>query len=200
MKILIISGTPKTNGLTYSFVEAAEKTIKSENVEYETLHLVQLDLRKCKMCGDGWGICFNEHICKIGDEDGFNNLQKKFKEANAFVFISPVYWGEITEEFKIFLDRLRRCQATKQWSDRESEVSFLKGKPSILVGVAGGGGGGLLSALLDFERAITQMSGDEKPREHTGIFDYVMINRWNSEYKREAFVYSLKKLIELNRV
>ena len=53
MKILIISGTPKTNGLTYSFVEAAEATAKAENVEYETLHLAQLELQKCKMCGDG---------------------------------------------------------------------------------------------------------------------------------------------------
>ena len=200
MKILIISGTPKTNGLTYSFVEAAEETIKGENVEYETLHLSQLGLQKCKMCGDGWGVCFNEHICNVGDEDGFNNLQLTIREANAFVFITPVYWGEISEDFKIFIDRLRRCQATKQWNENDDVVSYLKGKPSILVGVAGGGGGGLLSALMDFERAISQMGGDERPREHTGIFDYVMVNRWNSEYKRHAFVYSLKKLIEFNRV
>ena len=199
MKILIISGTPKTNGLTYSFVEAAEKTAKEENVEYETLHLAQINLQKCKMCGDGWGICFNEHVCDVGEDDGFNNILKKVKEANAFVYITPVYWGEISEDFKIFIDRLRRCQASKKWDEREDEVSYLKGKPSILVGVAGGSGFGLLSALMDFERAISHMSGNEQPREHVGIFDYAMINRWNSEYKRVAFEYSLRKLIEFNR-
>jgi NAD(P)H-dependent FMN reductase len=148
------------------------------------------------MCADGWGICFKEHICALGDKDGFNALQKKVQEADAYIYITPVYWGEISEEMKIFFDKLRRCQATKQWDSREEEVSFLKGKPSIMVASAGGGGGGILSCLQDMERAISQMSGDEWPRELRGIFDYIAVNRWNQAYKREALAAAVREIIK----
>ena len=194
MKLLVLSGTPKTSGITYSFVTTAEMTAKEEGIECKTLHLVQLDLKKCKMCGEGWGICFNQSINALGDEDGFYSIQKMMREAGAFVYISPVHWGEISEDFKIFLDKLRRCRAAKQWDGDEEQATFLEGKPSILVAVAGGGGGGILSALMDFQRAIEQMNGDQWPREHAGIFDYITVNSWNQSYKREAFVNSLKKM------
>ena len=196
MKLLIISGTPKTDGLTYSFVTAAEETAINEKIEAEVVTLSKMNLSKCKMCGDGWGVCFREHYCAFGDDDGFNALQKKVQDADAYVYITPVYWGEISEEFKTFIDKLRRCQATKQWDSRTEEVSFLKGKPSILVAVAGGGGGGILSTLRGFERAIEQMGGDSHPREQAGIFDYIAVNRWNKEYKRTALKEAIKKLIQ----
>jgi multimeric flavodoxin WrbA len=186
MRLLIISGTPKTEGITFSFVKAAEHTANELGIKTEVIRLAGMHLTKCKMCDDGWGICFSEHRCEFGDDDGFNTLQEKVNDADAFVYITPVYWGEISEEMKIFIDKLRRCQATKQWDKREDEVSFHKGKPSIIVAVAGGGGGGITSTFSDLERAITQMSGDEWPRENAGIFDYIGVNRWNQSYKKEA--------------
>ena len=183
-KILIISGTPKTEGITYSFVRAAEETSKEIGLEYETIALHKENLQKCKLCKDGWGICFGEHICQF--DDNFNIIQEKVKETDAFIYISPVYWGEISEDMKIFLDKLRRCQATKQWDKREEEVSFHKAKPSILVAVAGGGGGGILTALQEIERAISQMSGDSWPRYKAGINDFIAVNRWNKDYKLES--------------
>jgi len=186
MKLLIINGTPKTDGVCYSFVTVAAEAATTAGVEAEVIRLSDVNLSKCKMCGDGWGICFKEHYCAFGDEDGFNPLQKKVEDADAYIYITPVYWGEISEEFKIFLDKLRRCQATKQWDDREEEVSFLKGKPSIIVASAGGGGGGIVTTFADIERAVAQMSGDAWPRETAGVFDYIAVNRWNQAYKREA--------------
>ena len=186
MKLLIISGTPKTEGITYSFVKAAEETAGKLGLEAEVVVLSNINLNKCKMCEDGWGICFFEHRCIFGDKDGFNTLQEKMKNADAFVYLTPVYWGEVSEEMKIFIDKLRRCQATKQWDKRESEVSFIKGKPSIIVAVAGGGGGGITSTFAQMESAIGHMSGDNWPRENAGVFDLIGVNRWNQEYKREA--------------
>jgi multimeric flavodoxin WrbA len=186
MNLLIISGTPKTEGITYSFVKAAEETASKLGIKAEVIRLAGLNLAKCKMCSDGWGICFSDHRCEFGDSDGFSALQEKVKNADAFVYITPVYWGEISEEMKIFMDKLRRCEATKQWDKRDDEISFHKGKPSIIVAVAGGGGGGIVTTFADLERAIGQMGGDEWPREKTGIFDFVGVNRWNQSYKIEA--------------
>ena len=198
MKLLILSGTPKTDGICYSFVTTAAETAKGLGVEAEVIRLSGMNLTKCKMCGDGWGICFKEHQCTFGDEDGFNDLQKKVKAANAYVYITPVYWGEISEELKIFIDKLRRCQATKQWDEREAEVSFLKGKPSIIVASAGGGGGGIVTTFADLERAILHMGGNEWPMDTDGIFDYIAVNRWNQAYKREALKAAVKALVKHN--
>lgn len=198
-KILIVNATPKTDGITYSFVTTAEQAASQAKIETETIRLSALNLQKCKMCGTGWGICFKEHYCIHGDKDGFNDLQKKLDEAGAVVMVTPVYWGEISEELKIFIDKLRRTQATKQWDSREEEVSFYVGKPSIIVAVAGGGGGGILTALADMERAISQMGGDAWPRENAGIFDYIGVNRWNQEYKREVLEKAVLEMIAIKR-
>jgi hypothetical protein len=107
-----------------------------------------------------------------------------------------VYWGEVSEEMKIFMDKFRRCQATKQWDRREDEVSFIKGKPSIIVAVAGGGGGGITSTFAQMERAIGHMSGDSWPRESAGIFDFIGVNRWNQAYKRETLKAALSVLFK----
>ena len=196
MKILIINGTPKMDGICYSFVQTAENTAKEIGVEFETIRLTGLGLKKCVMCDDGWGICFKEHVCIFGEKDGFNALQKTVQEADAYIYITPVYWGEISEEMKIFFDKLRRCQATKQWDSREEEVSYLKGKPSIMVASAGRGGGGIVSCFADIERAVSQMSGDNWPRELSGIFDYIAVNRWNQAYKRDTLTAAIKEMVK----
>ena len=187
MRILMVSGNPKTDGITWSFEEVAKNTSGELGIELDVIRLSEINLMKCKMCGDGWGICFNQHKCIFGDKDGFNDLLNRVEKADAYIYVSPVYWGEISEEFKIFMDKLRRTQATKQWNRDENEVSFMKGKPSIMVAVAGGGGGGIISTFENLERAILHMGGDAWPRESSGIFDYIGVNRWNQEYKREAF-------------
>ncbi|MCL1988954.1 MAG: NAD(P)H-dependent oxidoreductase [Firmicutes bacterium] len=195
MNILIINGTPKTTGLCYSFVTAAEDAAKQAGSTFETISLSKLNLNKCKMCGDGWGPCFEEHYCVFGEKDGFTQLQAKVEKSDAFIYITPVYWGEISEEFKIFLDKLRRCEATKQWDSREGKVSFLKDKPSIIVASAGGGGGGIVTTFADIERAISQMGGDAWPRETHGIFDFIAVNRWNKSYKLDTLKLAVKAMI-----
>ena len=98
MKLLIVNGTPKTDGLCYSFVTAAEETAAELSADAEAVRLSGMNLAKCKMCDDGWGICFGEHRCAFGDKDGFNELQKKVGDADALVYLTPVYWGETSEE------------------------------------------------------------------------------------------------------
>ena len=199
MKLLIINGTPKIDGITYSFVTAAENTAAKIGIEAEVISLAKTKLKNCEMCGDGWGICYGEHICKFGKEDGFNDLQEKVKDAEAFIYITPVYWGEITEDFKIFMDKLRRCQGTKQWDPREEEISFLVGKPSILVAAAGGGGGGIVTAFADLVRAIHHMGGDPWPWGQSGIFDFIAVNPWNQDYKRETFKLAIAEMFKYSK-
>jgi hypothetical protein len=65
-----------------------------------------------------------------------------------------------------------------------------------MVAVAGGGGGGIVTTFADIERAISQMGGDEWPRERAGIFDYIAVNRWNQDYKRETLKAAITTMAE----
>ena len=193
MKILIISGTPKQDGICDSLVKAAVSAAIESSAVCEIIKLAEYNIALCKMCGDGWGKCSSEHKC---EDDNFNKLQEKFQEADAFIYITPVYWGEVSEALKNFLDKLRRCQATKQWNkDDTSGGSYLAGKPSIIVANAGGGGGGIVNTFDQIERAITHMGGNAQPRGNRGVYDYIAVNRWNQEYKRESLKLAVKSLI-----
>ncbi len=176
MNILIISGTPKPDGLCSSLVETAKKAAHNTTV----ITLSEYDLSACRMCGDGWGICRSEHRCAYGD-DGFDSLHEAVKNADAYVLITPVYWSEVSEAMKCFLDRLRRCEAIKQFGGSECAMT---GKKCILVASPGGSGNGLLSALEQLDRAVRHMGAQ--------VFDYIGVNRWNQTYKREA----LKQAVE----
>jgi multimeric flavodoxin WrbA len=190
MKILIISGTPKQDGICDSLVKAALSAADESGAETEVVKLSEHKISHCVMCGDGWGICNGEHKC--AHDDNFNALQEKVREADAFIYVTPVYWGEVSEVLKTFLDKLRRCQATKQWNKNDAIGSFLRGKPNILVANAGGGGGGIVNTFAQIERAISHMGGGG----NRGVYDYIAVNRWNQEYKREALQAAVKSMIE----
>jgi hypothetical protein len=45
------------------------------------------------------------------------------------------------------------------------------------------------------ERAIAHMEGHETPFEREGVFDYIAVNRWNQEYKRDALKSAIIEMI-----
>ena len=167
MKFLIITGNPKTDGLCSSITDAICQGAKDEGADVEILTVEKLN--RCRVCGTGWGTCRSQNVCAFG-EDGFNDAQEKVKSADAICLITPVYWGEIAEGMKCFIDRLRRCEF--------GQNGALSGKQTLLVASPGGSGNGMLSCLEQMERFCR----------HTGavIFDYIGINRWNNEYKWTA--------------
>jgi multimeric flavodoxin WrbA len=192
MKILIISGTPKHDGVTHDFVVAAQAVVAEMGHQAEVINPHHAGIQCCAMCNDGWGICFKQHRCVF--DDGFNEMREKVRDSQGFIYITPVYWGEASEGMMRFLNKLRRCEATKQWNEGAGD-SFAKGKPSLLVANAGGGGGGVLTCLQQMERAIAQMGGDPQPRPQLGIVDFIGVNPWNIEYKMEAMKCAIRAMI-----
>lgn len=169
MKIAILSGNPKKDGLCQSVIDAVRLGATQGSAEVDEIRLCDLDMTRCKVCGDGWGTCLAENCCTYGS-DGFDEVQARIKSSDAIVLASPVYWGETSEAFKGFIDRLRRCEF--------NQTELLRNKQVLLIASAGGTGNGLLSCLEQMDRFCR----------HTGaiIFDYIGVNRWNSDYKRSA--------------
>jgi len=177
MKYLIISGNPKKDGLTHAVTEAIMRGASDGGAETEILNVN--GTKACRCCGGGWGTCPKEHKCEYGG-DGFGKAQEAALGADMLCIITPVYWGETAEGLKSFMDRLRRCEFGRDGA--------LSGKQVLLAAAPGGSGGGMLVCLEQMERFC----------HHTGavIFDYIGVNRWNSDYKKAAAYSAARAMAE----
>ncbi|MEA4890447.1 MAG: flavodoxin family protein [Clostridiaceae bacterium] len=182
MKILILSGNPKKQGLCQSMIDAVKAGAAEGGAAVEEIRLSDIPLIRCQVCDNGWGICLSENRCKYGD-DGFTALMAQMESADVLVLATPVYWGEMAESLKCFLDRLRRCV--------HGPTSFLAGKQALLLATPGGSGNGQLTCWEQLDRFCR----------HTGliIFDYIGANRWTSDYKRQSAYAAGKALAEGRR-
>ena len=66
------------------------------------------------------------------------------EEYDGFIFITPVYFWEMSESAKTFFDRLKRCDAF-------NKDSKIKGKKFICIACAGGSGNGTENTLKAFD-------------------------------------------------
>lgn len=169
MKLCVLSGNPKKDGLCQSAIDAAILGAKEAGAEVDEIKLCDYDMGSCRVCGNGWGTCQSENYCTYGN-DGFDEVRNRIKDCDAIIMATPVYWGEVSETLKSFIDRLRRLEY--------NQTGVLRNKQVLLIASPGGTGNGALSCLEQMDRFCR----------HTGaiIFDYIVINRWNNDYKKAA--------------
>ena len=170
MKILIFSASPNSDGLTAACAAAALNGITAVGGEAEEVRLNDLSIGACEACNRGWGSCQEDHLCEVLDD--FQALHKRTLLADGYVFVTPVYWGDLSESMKSFTDRLRRCEATR------GVESGLANKPVIMVAAAGGSGNGMITTLASQERWIQHLRARK--------WDFIPVNRWNRPYKLQT--------------
>ncbi len=153
MKVLILSFSqnqvnedsfvPNKIGLTFSCVEECEQELKKLGNMVEHICINKKNVQKCLACGKrGWGICLEEHKCIL--EDDFNTIYGYMSNFDAYIFISPVYFWEMSESAKTFFDRLKRC-------DVFHKDSKIRGKKIVCIACAGGSGSGTEETLHSFD-------------------------------------------------
>jgi multimeric flavodoxin WrbA len=178
MKIMIITSSPNKDGLTAACGEQARQGCMDSGAEAIVTRLNDLNIGMCHACDNGWGPCKDKHTCQI--EDDFQKLHLKMKEMDAFVFVTPVYWWDMSESAKAFFDRVRRCEA------RKSEDQYITGKPVISIAAAGGTGNGIISCLSTMEKFVDHLKGIK--------YDFIGVTRRNKEYKLRAIYEAAKSM------
>ncbi len=163
-KVAVVWSSPNPDGLTASSKNQFIRGLQEKGVEVAEIHLNRQKLEHCRACGDGWGMCRTAGSCVI--QDDFAGLYKQLVEADGIVWISAVYWSDMTEQFKAFFDRLRRCDAIKNRS--------LEGKRCVLIACAGGTGRGTLECMQQLERGLSHMG--------MRVYDRISVVRYNRDY------------------
>ena len=101
MKVLLLNGSTRKNGCTYLALSEAAKTLNAEGVETEIIQMGGGPVRDCIGCNG----CTGKGQCVFGD-DMVNEVIAKAKEADGFVFGSPVYYAHPSGQILSLLDRL----------------------------------------------------------------------------------------------
>ena len=100
MKVILINGSPNAKGYTYTALEEVSKTLKSEGIETEIIHVGHKDIRGCIGCRQ----CKTKGKCVFNDI--VNDIAPKFKECDGIVIGSPVYFASANGTLVSFIDRL----------------------------------------------------------------------------------------------
>ena len=132
VKILFLSGSRDRNGRTARAINAIISGAEKVGSNTETYFLPELNLQHCRQCdANGWGTCRREGQCIV--EDDFQMLVNKIHESDVVVFATPVYFRDLSESMKTFLDKLRRISAF-------NPDPITKGVSAVGLSMAGGGG------------------------------------------------------------
>ena len=100
MKVLMINGSPNTNGCTKTALSIVAETLNKEGIETEIVDVGNKAIRGCIACRK----CSETGKCVF--DDYVNEIEAKFKECDGIVIGSPVYYGSANGNVISFLDRL----------------------------------------------------------------------------------------------
>ena len=168
MKMVMISGSRNPSGQTATAAKALLDGLAEKGASFEQAFLPSMKIERCRQCdAAGWGICRSEGRCVI--EDDFAGIVDKIRQADAVLFANPVYFGDLSESLRAFLDRLRRI--TRHDAGKAGIVT----KPALGVCVAGGGGGGAPNCCLSLEKVLGTCGFD--------VLDLIPVRRQNLQAK-----------------
>jgi multimeric flavodoxin WrbA len=100
MKVLLVNGSPRKNGLTAQSLAIVERKLAEAGIESEWFQLGNKPVRGCQHCNG----CERTSRCVFKD-DAANELIEKILEADGIVVGSPVYFAGPNGALCALLDR-----------------------------------------------------------------------------------------------
>ena len=99
MKALFISGSPKTNGSTASVILETARALRDGGIETSIICLGETEIHYCLGCKK----CYDAGKCIQSDD--MNTIIAAIFASDLIIIASPSYWGDITGQMKVFIDR-----------------------------------------------------------------------------------------------
>ena len=140
MKVLMLNGSSHINGTTMAALTEVGKALEEDGIEYEIFQIGGGPVADCLVCGQ----C-TENGCIFSD-DAVNAFVAKAKEADGYIFGTPVYYAHPSGRIQSFLDRVFY-----------SSGKHFAHKPGASVAVARRGGTATTFDVLNKYFGITQM-------------------------------------------
>lgn len=107
MKVIGINGSARKDGNTALLIKIVFSELVQNQIETEMLQFHDKKIRNCKGCF----ACRGKSKCVMEDDD-FNTIFQKLRDADGIILGSPVYSADITSKMKAFLERAGVIVAT----------------------------------------------------------------------------------------
>lgn len=100
MKVVGILGSPRKAGNSTFLAEIISNKAKQTGAEVSNYYLNELLYSGCQACGGCKG---RSEQCIL--EDDLAEVLSSIVDADLVIWATPVYWGEVSGQMKMFLDR-----------------------------------------------------------------------------------------------
>lgn len=140
MHVLLINGSPKEHGCTYTALHEIEKTLQQQQIGTEIFHIGKKAIPGCIDCSH----CHETGTCIF--DDAVNQLVSRLDQMDGLIIGSPVYYAAASGQITAFLDRLFYTGGKK-----------LAGKPAAAVVSCRRGGASATFDQLNKYFTISQM-------------------------------------------
>lgn len=125
MKILGFSGSPNKNGSTATLINKILNKAEENNHEINFYSLNDLNINPCQDCG----YCKENEGCDL--DDAMNNINNEIESADYIVVGSPIYYGEVSAQTKLFTDRFYSVfnSKTRNFDGKKTILVYTQGNP-----------------------------------------------------------------------
>jgi multimeric flavodoxin WrbA len=138
MNIVGIVGSPRRDGNTNTLIEKILHTAEENEHNINLHHINSLDINPCQGC----------YYCKKNDgcdlDDDMVEIYNELYDSDIIIIGSPIYFGEVSAQTKIFTDRL--------YSIFNNQNNEFKDKKIILVYVQASPDQGLYKNYIENQR------------------------------------------------
>jgi multimeric flavodoxin WrbA len=101
-KVTILIGSPRKKGSTAILAAEAERGLKEQGIDTETVFLNDLKINGCQACY--W--CKKNDVAECAVKDDMQKVHQMMKESDGLIVASPIYFAGVTAQTKAWLDRL----------------------------------------------------------------------------------------------
>ena len=123
MKVMLVNGSPHEHGCTDAALREVASALNADGIDAEIFWIGNTPIGGCIACGG----CSKAGKCVFGGS--VNDFAEKAKDADGFVFGTPVHYAAASGNMTSFLDRLFYSASEK-----------MRGKPAAVVVSARRGG------------------------------------------------------------
>ena len=126
MKILILNGSPRNQGLISQMLDIMTEEARIRGAEVEVIPIRKLQVHPCTGCM----ACRSRKTCVLPEDDAQHTLQK-IQWADVLIVGSPCYWGNMNGHMKVVFDRI--VYGMMGESPKGLPQALHKGKKAVIV-------------------------------------------------------------------
>ena len=100
--VVIIFGSPRKNSNTHILMEEARKGITEKGIQTQIFYLNEMNIKGCQACY----YCKRNNVAECAIKDDMQKIHEALKKADGMLITTPIYFGGVTAQTKLWLDRM----------------------------------------------------------------------------------------------